>query len=94
MVKGLSRRLSDDTRNFLIKNVFFKISHLSENREVGRLESRLLLSDNEWREFKLANIEPLNALRKKEIINLRRKYEYFLPELVVGEDENMEVAKL
>ena len=47
MVKGLSRRLSDDTRNFLIENVFFKISHLSENREVGRLESRLLFSDNE-----------------------------------------------
>ena len=62
MVKGLSRRLSDDKRNFL-----FKISHLSENREVGRLESRLLLSDNEWREFTLANIEPLNALRKRKL---------------------------
>ena len=72
----------------------FKIGHLSENREVGRLESRLLFSDNEWREFTLANIEPLNALRKRKLLKIIRKYEYFLPELVVGEDENMEVAKL
>ena len=40
------------------------IFYLSAKREVGRLERRLLLSDKEWREFTLANIEPLNDLTK------------------------------
>ena len=48
------------------------VFHLSAKREVGRLERRLLLSDKEWREFTLANIEPLNDLTKfKSMIFLK-----------------------
>ena len=41
--------------------------HLSAKRDVGRLERRLLLRDKEWREFTLANIDPLNALRNQNL---------------------------
>ena len=37
--------------------------YLSAKRDGGMLESRLLFSDKEWREFTLTNMEPLNALR-------------------------------
>ena len=41
--------------------------YLSAKRDGGRLESRLLFSDKEWREFTLTNMEPLNALRMESI---------------------------
>ena len=46
--------------------------YLSAKRDGGRLESRLLFSDKEWREFTLTNMEPLNDLRM-EIIGHEKK---------------------
>ena len=47
--------------------------YLSAKRDGGRLESRLLFSDKEWREFTLTNMEPLNDLRMEIIGYVRKK---------------------
>ena len=74
-----------------------------------------MLRDKEWREFTLANIEPLNDLTKFNsmifswlnwgkmiiwdaplinVVDIKLARFQHLPEIIVGKDENVEVAKV